>query len=170
MASVPLRAEQASSPARTEPAIWSPAQNDDDGGCKRLQCTRTNQRSLRYARSCFCPRRSQVRAIPRVGLDRPVVVTALGAKGYTPPEVGKTFARARALCQAVGEMQQLFPVLFGLWIYYIMRAEFNAAGQLAGQIEDLASRAHDQESARLGNLVCGGTALFLVPIAVAILG
>src|SRR2546425_7234351 len=45
---------------------------------------------------------------------------ALGAalqmtKGLAAPEVERAYAQARALCQQVGETQELFPVLFGLW-------------------------------------------------------
>ena len=46
--------------------------------------------------------------------------TALGpalmaTKGYAAPEVEQAYARARELCQQVGETPQLFPVLWGLW-------------------------------------------------------
>ena len=46
--------------------------------------------------------------------------TALGPalmaiKGHAAPEVEQAYARARELCQQVGETPQLFPVLFGLW-------------------------------------------------------
>ena len=50
--------------------------------------------------------------------------TALGnSRGYAPPEVGYAFERARELCGHVGEMAQMFPILWGLFNYYLMRAE-----------------------------------------------
>ena len=36
-------------------------------------------------------------------------------KGFAAPEVEHAYARARALCQCVGETPQLFAVLRGLW-------------------------------------------------------
>ena len=38
----------------------------------------------------------------------------MATKGYAAPEVGKTYARARELCQQVGETPQLFSMLYGL--------------------------------------------------------
>ena len=38
----------------------------------------------------------------------------MAIKGYAAPEVGKTYARARELCQQVGETPQLFSMLYGL--------------------------------------------------------
>jgi predicted ATPase len=57
-----------------------------------------------------------------------VLQTTLGAalmaaRGQGAPEVGQAYARARELCRQVGETPQLFPVLFGLWRFYLMRAE-----------------------------------------------
>ncbi len=42
----------------------------------------------------------------------------MATKGYATPEVEQTYARARALCQQVGEIPQLFPTLWGLWWFY----------------------------------------------------
>ena len=42
----------------------------------------------------------------------------MATRGNGAPEVGHAYARARELCQQVGETPQLFPVLFGLWRFY----------------------------------------------------
>ena len=42
----------------------------------------------------------------------------MATKGYAAPEVEQAYARARELCQQVGETPQLFPVLRGLWWFY----------------------------------------------------
>ena len=42
----------------------------------------------------------------------------MATKGYAAPEVEKAYTRARELCQQVGETPQLFPVLWGLWVFY----------------------------------------------------
>jgi predicted ATPase len=36
--------------------------------------------------------------------------------------VEHTYARARELCQKAGETPQLFPVLYGLWLFYCKRS------------------------------------------------
>jgi predicted ATPase len=71
------------------------------------------------------------------------VHTALGpalmaAKGYAAPEVQHTYARARELCRQVGELPQLFPVLWGLYTFYVIRAELRMAHELGEQLYSLA--------------------------------
>jgi predicted ATPase len=61
-------------------------------------------------------------------------------KGLAAPEVGKAYTRARELCQQVGETPQLLPVLFGLWRFYLNRAEFQTGRELGEQFLRLAQR------------------------------
>jgi predicted ATPase len=42
----------------------------------------------------------------------------MALKGFAHPQVEQAYARARALCQQVGDTPKLFPVLWGLWRYY----------------------------------------------------
>jgi len=67
----------------------------------------------------------------------------MAVKGQGSPEVGQAYARARELCQRVGETPQLLPVLFGLWRYYLMRAEHRTALQVGEQCLSLAQQLHD---------------------------
>jgi len=74
-----------------------------------------------------------------------LLLTTLGpalmaTKGYAAPEVEETYMRARALCQQAGETPQVFPVFFGLWIYYGVRAETRQAKELAEHLLHLAHR------------------------------
>jgi class 3 adenylate cyclase/predicted ATPase len=64
----------------------------------------------------------------------------IATKGYAAPEVEKAYTRARELCQQVGETPLLFRVLFGLWAFYIVRAEHNTAYSLGAQLLNLAER------------------------------
>ena len=54
----------------------------------------------------------------------------MATKGYAAPEVGQVYARARELCKQMGETPQLFPVLYGLWVFYQVRGEFPTAREL----------------------------------------
>jgi len=74
--------------------------------------------------------------------------TALGGslmttKGFAAPEVERVYARARARCRQVGETPQLFPVLWGLWLFYEVRGELQTARELAEQFLSLAQRQQD---------------------------
>jgi predicted ATPase len=61
-------------------------------------------------------------------------------RGLAAPEVAATYTRARELCQQVEEAPELFPVLFGLWLLYLGRAEHETARELGEQCLSLARR------------------------------
>jgi class 3 adenylate cyclase/predicted ATPase len=67
----------------------------------------------------------------------------MATKGWAAPEVGKAYTRARELCQQVGETSQLFPVLWGLWVFSLVRAELQTARELGEQLLTLAQSAQD---------------------------
>jgi predicted ATPase/class 3 adenylate cyclase len=62
----------------------------------------------------------------------------IATKGPAAPEVEQTYARARALCQQVGETPQLFPTLRGLWRFYLGREALPTARELGEQLYRLA--------------------------------
>jgi class 3 adenylate cyclase/predicted ATPase len=64
-------------------------------------------------------------------------------KSYGAPEVEQAYARARELCQHVGETPQLFPVLQGLWAFYFGRAAHQTARELGEQLLGLAQSVQD---------------------------
>jgi len=80
------------------------------------------------------PERPQQELSLQITLGAPLMLT----KGYAAPEVEKTYARARELCQQVGETSQLFPVLFGLLAFSLVRAEYQTARELGEKILRLA--------------------------------
>jgi predicted ATPase len=73
-------------------------------------------------------------------LHTALAVPLLTTKGYGAPEVEHVYARARELCQQVGNGPQLFPVLHGLWRYYLVRAELKKAHALAEEFLSVAQR------------------------------
>ncbi len=86
--------------------------------------------------------------------------TALGpvlmiAKGYGAPDVVHAYARARELCQQVGETPQLRFVLQGLGRFYTMRAEYPTARELTEQLLNLAQRLHDKKRLLDGHQALG---------------
>ncbi len=77
---------------------------------------------------------------------------ALGAvKSPAVPEVARAFARARELCRKVGKTPLLLPVLQGLFAYYFMRAELEAAEETAEHLSLLASLAGDVQGQQEGH-------------------
>jgi tetratricopeptide (TPR) repeat protein len=70
-------------------------------------------------------------------------MTLTFAKGYSSLDVQRAYARARELCQQVGESPQLFRILRGLAGYYSVRADHKTAFQLAEQCLSLSERLND---------------------------
>ena len=68
-------------------------------------------------------------------------------KGFAAPEVEHAYARARALCQRVGETPQLFSVLRGLWQFYNGRGAYQTARELGEQCLQQAQQ--EDDTARL---------------------
>jgi predicted ATPase len=73
---------------------------------------------------------------------------ALGAalnvtKGFAAPELEGAYARACELCRQVGETPELFPVLWGLWGFYLNRGALQTAHELAEELLKLAKRVED---------------------------
>jgi predicted ATPase len=64
-------------------------------------------------------------------------------RGFAAPEVAGTYARARQLCEQLGDRQRLFPVLFGLWRSAHVRAQLPTARELGEQLVSLATREDD---------------------------
>ena len=88
------------------------------------------------------PERTQQELRLCIALGSPLITT----RGFAAPEVGQTYARARELCQRVGDTPQLFPVLRGLWRFYQAGGDLRTAHELAAQCLSLAQRIQDPAS------------------------
>lgn len=82
-------------------------------------------------------------------------------KGYSAPEVGATYARARELCERLGETPQIFPVLHGLWRFYLVRGELRTAQQMAHSLAELADATQDRDLQVQAAWAVGGTAYWM---------
>ncbi len=80
------------------------------------------------------PQRAQHELRLQISLGSSLMAT----KGYGAPEVATTYTRARELCQQLGETPQLFPVLFGLAAFRLVRGETRTARELGEQLLRLA--------------------------------
>jgi class 3 adenylate cyclase/predicted ATPase len=85
----------------------------------------------------------------------------MAVKGQSSPDTERTYVRARELCQQVGETPQLFPVLHGLWRFYMVRAHLQTTQELAEQVFTLAQRAQDTGLLLEANRMMGQTMYWL---------
>jgi predicted ATPase len=109
------------------------------------------------------PERTQQELTLQTALGPALIVT----NGYAALEVEQTYARARELCQQVGETAQLVPVLFGLRLFYQQRAEFHTARELEDQLFHLAQCVQDSALLLAAHQAVGATSYWLGELAQA---
>ncbi|SIO66897.1 SAM domain (Sterile alpha motif) [Bradyrhizobium erythrophlei] len=85
----------------------------------------------------------------------------ISVKGYAATETGRAYARARELCRKVGEIPQLFPVLFGQAVIHMQRAEHFAALEVSEELLRLAERQEDPARVLVGHRVVGASLFHL---------
>jgi predicted ATPase len=83
------------------------------------------------------------RAQQELPLQATLGLPLLMTRGYAADEVEQAFARARALCDQIGETPQMYPVLWGLWAFYVVRTNFQASTDVGDQLLFLGTRQAD---------------------------
>src|SRR5262249_29235169 len=109
------------------------------------------------------PERARQELILQIALGVPLTAT----RSWGAPEVEQTYSRARELCQQVGETPQLFQVLYGLWLYYEVRAELQTAHELGEQCLKLAQSVQDPALLLVAHFTLGLTLFWLGELALA---
>jgi len=78
-------------------------------------------------------------------------------KGYSAPDVGETVARARALAEQLERPDYLVPLLYGQWVFHLIRAEHRLERPLAQQMEKIGEARNDFAASSLSRLLKGIT-------------
>jgi predicted ATPase len=84
----------------------------------------------------------------------------IAIKGNAAPEVHRAYTRARMLCLQVGDTPQLFPILFGLARYHLVRRELQTTWDLATQCLALAQQENDPELLLRAHWALGATCFY----------
>ena len=98
------------------------------------------------------PERAQTELMLHMALTVPLLTT----KGFASPEVEGVYARARHLCRQFGESPQLFPVLWGMWLFHTARAEHITARDLSRAVPATGGEGR-QSGAAPGGASCTGS-------------
>ena len=101
------------------------------------------------------PERDHLEITLRSTLGAPLMASS----GYGAPELEATYAAAMALTKQVdGDPREIVPVLWGLWIFYHVRAKYSDARGLAEQLLTLTDGADDSGMRLCAHLARGATA------------
>jgi tetratricopeptide (TPR) repeat protein len=87
--------------------------------------------------------------------------TLIATKGHAAPEVGESFARARALAELIDRPEYVWRVFFGQWVFHRNRGEYQLALALAEQLEKIGEARNDVAAQWVGRWASGYTRLFL---------
>jgi TOMM system kinase/cyclase fusion protein len=107
------------------------------------------------------------RAQQELDLQTTLGPALINTKGQAAPEVLQAYARARQLCQQVGETPQLFQVLRGLSYFYLHRVELRAARELGEHLLTLAQHVGDLALLLEAHYALGNTLNYLGEFAAA---
>ncbi len=80
-----------------------------------------------------------------LGLQIALGYAVIPTKGWAVPEAEHAFTRARVLSQRVSEAPLLFGALWGLWAFYLVRADYRTSREFAEQCAALAEQAQDSD-------------------------
>ena len=83
--------------------------------------------------------RARVEVELRVGLGAAFMAT----RGFGAPEVLEAYTRAEALCERLGERADIFPALWGQWLFRWGRSEVDDAWRLCARLLALAQKSGD---------------------------
>ena len=85
----------------------------------------------------------------------------IATKGHSAPEVGESFARARALAEQIDRPEYVWRVFLGQWTFHRNRGEYQLALALAEQVEKIGEARNDVAAQWVGRWASGYTRLFL---------
>jgi predicted ATPase len=83
--------------------------------------------------------RTQVEVELRIGLGAAFTAT----RGFGASEVLEAYSRAEVLCERLGERADIFPALWGQWLFRWGRSEVSDAWRLCGRLLTLAEKSGD---------------------------
>jgi predicted ATPase len=58
----------------------------------------------------------------------------IAIRGFAAPETERAYSRALELCERLGDLPEVFPTLFGIWVMHFLRGEFSKAYRLAAHL------------------------------------
>jgi adenylate cyclase len=111
------------------------------------------------------PERAQTELTLQLGLAVPLIPT----KGWAAPEMARVIARARELCEQVGETPQRFGALWFTYTYYGVRGQFQMAREYAEQVRDLAEAFQDQGLILVAHYGLAAILLFMAEVDTALI-
>ena len=107
------------------------------------------------------------RAGQELMLQTSLGVPLMATKGYAAPEAEHAFRRARELCQQLDNTSHVFPVLRGLWEFYVVRGMILTGRDLAEELWTIAQKVNEPASLLEAHYALGETLFFQAELIAA---
>lgn len=101
------------------------------------------------------------RARREIALRSVLGAVLIAIKGYAAVEVEQAFARARELCSMLDDPPDLFPVLYGLWVFNLARSYRGPTVDFADQLLDYARSSGNPLLEMAAHFAAGITTFYL---------
>jgi class 3 adenylate cyclase/predicted ATPase/DNA polymerase III delta prime subunit len=85
----------------------------------------------------------------------------MNTEGWGSEETVQTYARARELCELLGEIEQLLPVMFGQWVNHGMYGQHRAGREVATELLHLSKQQGNTIGIMQGHRMLAINAMFL---------
>jgi class 3 adenylate cyclase/predicted ATPase len=95
------------------------------------------------------------RVVRELSLQTRLGPAVMATKGYASPEATAIYSRARELARAAGDSQDICPVLFGVWLFNLVRGDHVAAREVAEDLLELAERGGEPGPRMFGHHALG---------------
>ncbi len=92
-----------------------------------------------------------------LGIQTLLGLSLVATEGYGSAAVECSFERAEAICGELGENEALFPILFGHWAFYMMRADAEVEFESAERMLAMAEHSSNTDLEIFGHIVMGVT-------------
>jgi predicted ATPase len=84
---------------------------------------------------------------------------SIAVHGYSAPQTGAAFGRARVLCERLGEAEPLVAILSGEFVFHFVRGDYPTMCRLTGEARQLSERLQNQIIRLAAHRLAGITAM-----------
>ncbi|PCJ19022.1 MAG: hypothetical protein COB04_06495 [Gammaproteobacteria bacterium] len=126
-------------------------------GLDTLERVKANDASLLESDGEGESNRQQFIASLELAFQSSLGLALMMSKGYGAPGVELAYSRARELCKGINDVGTVFPVLCGLWGFYLVRSKMDTAIDLASQLKLLAEQSGNVKFIDEANRAMGST-------------
>jgi class 3 adenylate cyclase/predicted ATPase len=87
---------------------------------------------------------SKQRDRQELGIQLAMGSAMVAARGFAAPKTGEAYERAREICERLGDIRELFPVLYGLCLFHLYAADLTSARAASDRLLELAGASDDR--------------------------